>query len=93
MSTYAMRAEATLAQPPDKERMWSARLRPAIVAGVAALVAIAIQSLWIPIDADVSWLITVCERLLSGDRLYVDIFEVNPPASVWLYFRSYGSPS
>jgi hypothetical protein len=38
-----------------------------------------------PIDADVSWLITVSERMLSGDRLYVDILEVNPPASVWMY--------
>ena len=56
-----------------------------IAAFVAAALAIAIQSLWIPIDADVSWLITVSERVLSGDRLYVDIFELNPPASVWLY--------
>lgn len=52
---------------------------------LCALAAIAIQSLWLPIDADVSWLITVCERLLSGGRLYVDIVEVNPPASVWMY--------
>ncbi|HET9811740.1 MAG TPA: hypothetical protein VFP53_08610 [Sphingomicrobium sp.] len=47
--------------------------------------AVAIQSLWIPLDCDVSWLITVSERVLAGDRLYVDIVEVNPPASVWLY--------
>jgi len=52
---------------------------------LCALVAIAIQSLWIPLDADVSWLITVSERMLGGARLYVDIVEVNPPASVWLY--------
>jgi hypothetical protein len=56
-----------------------------VAAIVAAALAIAIQALWIPIDADVSWLITVCERVLSGDRLYIDILEVNPPASVWLY--------
>jgi len=65
------------------------RRRSDFVAPLAALVAaglaIAIQALWIPIDADVSWLITVCERMLSGDRLYIDIFELNPPASVWLY--------
>lgn len=54
----------------------------------AALAALAIQSLWIPVDADVSWLITVAERVLSGDRLYVDIIEVNPPASVWMYVPS-----
>ena len=53
--------------------------------GLAALAAIAIQCLLVPIDADVSWLLTVCDRVLSGDRLYVDIIEVNPPASVWLY--------
>ena len=58
---------------------------PAAAACLAAAVAIAIQSLWIPIDADVSWLITVSERVLSGDSLYRDVLEVNPPASVWLY--------
>lgn len=56
-----------------------------IAAVAAAAIAISIQAFWIPIDADVSWLITVCERMLSGDRLYIDIFELNPPASVWLY--------
>jgi hypothetical protein len=56
-----------------------------IAALAAAALAIAIQTLWLPIDADVSWLITVSERMISGDRLYVDIFELNPPASVWLY--------
>ncbi|MCW3797141.1 hypothetical protein OMW55_04880 [Sphingomonas sp. BN140010] len=50
-----------------------------------ALFAAMLQSLFIPLDADVSWLITVCEAVLSGKRLYVDIVEVNPPASVWLY--------
>jgi hypothetical protein len=58
---------------------------PATAAVLAGAVAVAIQSLWLPVDADVSWLITVSERVLSGDRLYVDILEVNPPASVWLY--------
>ena len=56
-----------------------------MVVAALALIATAIQSLWLPVDADVSWLITVCERVLGGDRLYVDIIEVNPPASVWLY--------
>lgn len=60
-------------------------LQPALIAFIAAICAVAIQALWIPVDADVSWLITVSERILSGDRLYVDIIEVNPPASVWLY--------
>ncbi|WP_457940172.1 hypothetical protein [Mesorhizobium sp. 10J20-29] len=34
---------------------------------------------------DTSWLITVCERVLSGDQLYVEVYETNPPFSIWLY--------
>lgn len=52
---------------------------------LATLIGIAVQALWIPLDSDVSWLLTVCDRVLSGERLYVDILEVNPPASVGLY--------
>lgn len=55
----------------------------AVAAGLA--LAILMQGLWIPVDADVSWLITLSERLLGGERLYVDLLEANPPASVWLY--------
>ena len=36
-------------------------------------------------NADVAWLVTVCERLLDGQRLYVDVYETNPPAAIWLY--------
>lgn len=35
--------------------------------------------------ADTSWLIHTAERMLAGDRLYVDVIETNPPFSVWLY--------
>ena len=34
---------------------------------------------------DTSWLITVIERIASGERLYVDVIEVNPPFSIGLY--------
>ena len=74
--------------PAPAELVADARAGPgthAWTVGLAALAAITIQSFRVPIDADVSWLITVCERILSGDRLYIDILEVNPPASVWLY--------
>lgn len=63
----------------------SAGLRGYGSLSVLAAIALALQFLVVPIDADVSWLITVSERLLAGQRLYVDVFEVNPPASVWLY--------
>jgi hypothetical protein len=35
--------------------------------------------------ADVSWLITMCERMLDGERAYVDILETTPPVPVLLY--------
>jgi hypothetical protein len=83
-----MDAYATQSRCPQDQALYRTR-RPAFPAAFAALaaamIAVAIQSFWIPIDADISWMITVCERVLSGDRLYIDILEVNPPASVWLY--------
>jgi len=61
-------------------------LRPTLAIGFAAAVITAlVQSFLVPIDCDVSWLITVNEKMLAGQRLYVDVIEVNPPASIWLY--------
>jgi len=37
------------------------------------------------LTADVSWLITVCEKILDGEKLYVDVLETNPPSAVLLY--------
>ncbi|TPM99362.1 hypothetical protein [Mesorhizobium sp. B2-1-3A] len=34
---------------------------------------------------DTSWIITMCERMLAGMRLYVDLFEVNPPFTPWMF--------
>lgn len=36
-------------------------------------------------NTDVSWLITAGERVLGGQRLYVDIIETNPPMAVLAY--------
>jgi hypothetical protein len=36
----------------------------------------------VPLNTDVSWLLTVGERVLDGERLYVDIVEINPPMAV-----------
>ncbi|GAA4038950.1 hypothetical protein GCM10022281_19740 [Sphingomonas rosea] len=43
------------------------------------------QQVRLGLNTDVSWLMIVADRLLGGATLYRDIFEVNPPASVWLY--------
>lgn len=36
-------------------------------------------------NADVSWGLTLADKWLDGARLYVDVIEVNPPATVFLY--------
>ncbi|MDF2116673.1 hypothetical protein PY365_13885 [Roseiarcaceae bacterium H3SJ34-1] len=38
-----------------------------------------------PTTSDTSWFITASEFLLDGKKLYIDIGETNPPASIWLY--------
>jgi hypothetical protein len=57
---------------------------PLVLLACVSLAAV-MQGVFLPLDGDVSWLITVAERVLAGERLYADVFEVNPPASVWLY--------
>jgi hypothetical protein len=39
----------------------------------------------VPLNTDVSWLLTIGERVLDGQRLYVDIVEINPPMAVLAY--------
>src|SRR6202163_434974 len=36
-------------------------------------------------NSDVSWEITLSEKILDGQRLYTDLIELNPPASTFLY--------
>ena len=39
----------------------------------------------LPLNLDVSWLLVAGERVLDGERLYVDIVEINPPMAVFAY--------
>ena len=39
----------------------------------------------VPLNTDVSWLLTIGERVLDGQRLYIDIVEINPPMAVLAY--------
>ena len=57
---------------------------PAYWVGMLALFALAQQAAS-SLNCDVSWLITTAERVLDGAKLYRDIEEVNPPASVLIY--------
>ena len=54
---------------------------------LAAMLVVAAISLALRGDAtpDVSWLITMCERVLNGERAYVDIVETTPPVPMLLY--------
>jgi hypothetical protein len=36
-------------------------------------------------NIDASWIITMSERVLAGDHLYIDIIETNPPFTLWMY--------
>ena len=37
-----------------------------------------------PLRDDVAWLLYVAGQWLGGQRLYVDLIEVNPPLIVWI---------
>ncbi|MGE3150553.1 MAG: hypothetical protein AB7K04_15965 [Pseudorhodoplanes sp.] len=62
--------------------------RPALTGAftlAVVLVAALLLRFLVGTNMDVSWLLTVGEKVLDGQRLYVDLIEVNPPASVFLY--------
>lgn len=48
------------------------------------LVGIGFQRL-VVLNPDLTWLITLDEKWLAGQKLYVDLFEVNPPISAIMY--------
>ncbi|MEX0954759.1 MAG: hypothetical protein WDZ83_06055 [Rhizobiaceae bacterium] len=70
-------------------------VRAAPALRLVVLIALAVIAVAIPWQlrwgtvADTSWIITICERLYAGERLYTDIVETNPPFSVWLYMPAY----
>ncbi|MGN6572424.1 MAG: hypothetical protein ACTHLO_13530 [Pseudolabrys sp.] len=53
---------------------------------LAAVLALAVAMRFVTVaNTDVSWGLTMAEKWLAGARLYVDLIEVNPPATVFLY--------
>jgi hypothetical protein len=56
----------------------------AAVVGVVFACTTVMGELRRPLNPDVAWLLYSAERVLRGDRLYVDILEINPPLIVWL---------
>src|SRR5438876_4199072 len=55
------------------------------LAVVAVFVASVLLRQVMPFNVDVSWGLIVSERMLDGQRLYVDILETNPPMAVSVY--------
>lgn len=54
---------------------------------LAALILVAaLLRLSLPMNADVSWLLTVGEKILGGAHAYIDIVETNPPAAFLIYW-------
>ena len=56
---------------------WTPELIVATI-GAAALIALA------PVNTDSGWYLIGARRLLAGERLYVDLADVNPPLIFWL---------
>jgi hypothetical protein len=79
----ATAAEPAVAAPSGRRGRAIAVAGRLIPAG-AALAALA-TGLLRPTNTDVSWLLTVNDRILAGATPYKDIIEVNPPASILLY--------
>lgn len=59
--------------------------RALLVCVLVVLAVVVVIQLKLSVSTNVSWLLVVGEKMLGGERLYTDILEVNPPASVWLY--------
>ena len=57
---------------------------PWILIALVFVVAILLRQV-VPLNTDVSWLLVIGERVLDGQRLYVDIVEINPPMAVFAY--------
>lgn len=53
-------------------------------AALAAVAVFAAVQFWPPLNGDVSAILYFAQRMLAGDRLYVDLIDVNPPVVFWL---------
>ena len=69
--------------PTACRRFWPDML--GAVAALGALLGAAALRAALHTNSDVAWLLTLGEKLLDGQRLYVDLIETNPPASVLVY--------
>ncbi len=75
------------AENPPLAHQYVSRERVSRGAFLSAMLVLAAVSVALRGEAtpDVSWLITMCERMLNGERAYVDILETTPPVPMLLY--------
>lgn len=77
MATLAvMETHSGTASAPGAARHWPE---------AAILLAAFAMQVPLVLNADLGWLLTVCEKMLAGARLGVDVIELNPPLSVLMY--------
>lgn len=57
------------------------RLAPWLAVAALFVVAIVLRHV-LPANTDVTWRLTVAERVIDGQRLYADVIETNPPVAV-----------
>ena len=97
-SFTAMDVDAEPCLPEGSTAGLRGRLAPWLALAVLFVVAVALRHV-LPANTDVSWLLTVAERVFDGQRLYVDIIETNPPMAVLIYTpgiaiaRAFGMPA
>jgi hypothetical protein len=67
--------------PATREDPW---FLPWLTLAIVLVVAAILRQV-VALNADVSWLLIAGERVLDGQRLYVDVIEINPPMAVLAY--------
>ncbi len=69
-----------------KDALLPALLRQREIWLVVAVLALALLTRnMVVANTDVSWGFTLAEKLLAGERPYIDFIEVNPPVPIYLY--------
>lgn len=72
----------------DRLAVWGRPRLASIVALTALAVVLAfvmVTNMRSPLKDDIAWLLYVAHKWLGGQRLYVDLIEVNPPLIIWIY--------
>lgn len=84
MRVATTQAETSPRGTQSDRTLQPARILPWFALAALLMVAIVLRHL-LASSTDIGWLLTVGERVLGGQRLYVDVIETNPPMAVLAY--------